>query len=170
MRIRLEISSDIPAIHHLHLETFPTVAEAKLVDRLRQEADPFLSLVAETEGELIGHLLFTPVTLETSPQLKVMGLAPLAVHEDFQGEGIGSALVKKGLRLCKEKEIEAVVVLGHATYYPRFGFQPAADFGIHCPYPVPSEVFMARELVLGSLGDTEGLASYHPAFDHLDEE
>lgn len=169
MRIRLEKKDDIPAIHKLHSETFPTIAEADLVDRLREVAHPYLSLVAENGGEVIGHLFFSPVKLNELPQLKIMGLAPLAVQDQFQGNGIGSALVEAGLELCTAQKYDAVVVLGHASYYPRFGFKPAWEFGFHCKYPVPKEVFMARELVMGSLEGASGIANYHPAFDQTDD-
>lgn len=170
LHIRPEIPSDFEFIRDLHAETFPTFAEAILVSRLRREASPCFSLVAECEGTLVGHLFFSPVTLEGHPHLKIMGLAPLAVQEEYQGEGIGSALVIKGLEMCRENHIDAVVVLGHATYYPRFGFQPAIVFGIECPYPVPNESFMALEIVSGSLADVEGTAYYHPAFDAFEED
>jgi putative acetyltransferase len=96
-----------------------------------------------------------------------MGLAPMAVLPARQRQGIGSALVRDGLGRCRELGYEAVVVLGHPGYYPRFGFVPASRFGIGCEYDVPAEVFMALELVPGALRGKPGTIRYHPAFAEL---
>jgi len=169
VQIQPEKPNHIPAIHELLLQTFPTDSEALLVNRLRKQANPILSLVAEQGDQLVGHLFFSPVYLQDHPNIKVMGLAPLAVEDEFQDRGIGSALVKAGLARCREQAIEAVVVLGHASYYPRFGFSPAVNFGIFCKYPVPSDTFMAIELVEGALHAASGMVHYHPEFDKMDE-
>lgn len=149
------------------MQAFDTGAEADLVEQLRQRARPLVSLVAEGPGVLPGHILFSPVTLEGQAGLQLMGLAPLAVRPDHQGQGIGSALVEHGLAACRAAGIGAVVVLGHATYYPRFGFVPASRFGLRSEYAVPDEVFMACELLPGYLESASGLIRYHPAFAEL---
>lgn len=169
VQIQLEKPNNIPAIHDLLLQSFPTDSEAFLVDRLRKNASPYLSLVAEQDHQLIGHLFFSPAHLPKHPSIKVMGLAPLAVEDEFQDLGIGTALVKAGLAMCRDQGIQAVVVLGHASYYPRFGFAPAVNFGMFCKYPVPSETFMVIELVKNALPKNPGMIHYHPEFDKMDD-
>lgn len=97
-----------------------------------------------------------------------MGLAPMAVLPEYQNKGIGSALVRAGLEQCRNLGFAAVIVLGHPEYYPRFGFKPAAGFGIDSKYDIPEEVFMAIELEPGALSDLSGRAQYHEAFDSLE--
>ena len=96
-----------------------------------------------------------------------MGLAPMAVLPEEQRRGIGSALVRAGLDECRRLDVSAVIVLGHADYYPRFGFLPAQAFGVTSEYDVPADVFMALELKAGALGTCAGLARYHAAFKNL---
>lgn len=103
------------------------------------------------------------VTLTEHPDLKIIGLAPMAVAPTHQRTRISSALVCAGLERCKQLCFGAVVVLGHARYSPRFGFAPTAHFGIRCEYDVPEEVFMAIELLSGYLKNASGTAHYHPA-------
>lgn len=163
--IRAERPIDVAAIHAVNAAAFPTADEADLVDALRAAADPYLSLVAEVDGKVVGHILFTPVTHADHPKLKLMGLAPMAVHPDHQRTGIGSALVRAGLEACRDLGMLGVVVLGHPDYYPRFGFRPAGTtFGISSAYDVPDEVFLALELVEGALTGCSGCVAYHPAF------
>jgi putative acetyltransferase len=162
--IRAETDTDIPAIHALNVAAFPTSVEADLVDALRRQAHPIVSLVAERDGTVVGHILFSPVSLVSMSDLRLMGLAPMAVAPAHQRGGIGSALVRAGLEQCRQLGFSAVVVLGHPEYYPRFGFQPAVRFGICSEYDVPEEVFMVLELVPGSLRGATGTVQYHPAF------
>jgi putative acetyltransferase len=149
------------------LSAFETSFEADLVDVLRQEADPIISLVAEVSGEIVGHIMFSPASLSGHPNLRVMGLAPMAVSPVHQNKGIGSALVKAGLDLCGKLGFVAVVVLGHPDYYPRFGFSPSSRFNIDSEYEVPEDVMMAMELLPGALSGKSGRVSYHPAFSNL---
>ncbi len=93
-----------------------------------------------------------------------MGLAPMAVLPVHQRRGIGSSLVRAGLEACTQLGFAAVIVLGHAEYYPRFGFQPASRFALRCEYDVPDDVFMALELEAGILTGKTGTIQYHPAF------
>jgi putative acetyltransferase len=167
MKIRTEAPGDRPAVRALHLTAFETRAEADLVDALRDRARPLISLIAEEAGEIVGHILFSPVTLEEHGGLRIMGLAPMAVLPSHQGEGVGSTLVDEGLAHCRKEGFDAVVVLGHPGYYPRFGFQPASRFGIRSEYEVPDEAFMILELRAGALTGVAGTVHYHPAFNEL---
>lgn len=162
--VRAEETRDVVAVHALNVAAFGGPAEAKLVDALRAQARPIVSLVAEEGGIVIGHILFSPVTLSGHEELKVMGLAPMAVAPEQQRRGVGSALIPAGLVECQRLGFGAVVVLGHPEYYPRFGFRPAKEFGIGCEYDVPSDVFMALELAAGYLQGKSGTIRYHDAF------
>lgn len=167
MRIREETEIDQPVVYAINAAAFPSEAEAKLVDRLRQHASPLISLVAEDGAEVRGHILFTPVSLGSHPELRIMGLAPMAITPEYQAQGLGSALVKAGLEKCNEMKIGAVVVLGHPEFYPRFGFRPAAEFDIHSEYEVPVENFMVLELDEGYLKKYQGCIQYHEEFGKL---
>ena len=167
MLIRNEIPGDRVAVHALNAAAFETAAEAGLVDALREQARPLVSLVADDGGAVIGHILFSPVALPGHPGLAIMGLAPMAVAAAHRGRGVGSALVREGLERCREIGCDAVVVLGHPAYYPRFGFVPAAGFGIGCEYDAPAEAFMILELRPGALAGAGGTVRYHAAFAAL---
>jgi putative acetyltransferase len=167
MLIRSEHPAEVDAVRAVNTAAFETSAEADLVDALRAEASPLISLVAADDGAVVGHILLSPVVLPDHPQLRIMGLAPMAVLPSRQRRGIGSGLVRAGLEACRELDVDAVVVLGHADYYPRFGFRPASRFGIDCEYDVPDEVFMALELRPDSLAAPSGIVRYHPAFGRL---
>lgn len=163
--IRPEAPADRSAIHQVNELAFGSRAEADLVDALRAEARPFLSLVAVQDDKVVGHICFTPVTIESDGVVSTaMGLAPMAVLPDLQNQGIGSALVRQGLEECRRLGEEVIVVLGHPDFYPRFGFVPAAPLGIRSEYPVPDEVFQIAELRPGALEGRRGLVRYHPAF------
>src|ERR1041384_7412983 len=144
--IRAEEQRDWAAVRAVNVSAFETPAEANLVDALRDQAQPLVSLVAEDDGAIVGHIMFSPVSLVGHPALRIIGLAPMAVAPEQQRKGIGSALVRAGLEHCKQLGFGAVVVLGHPAYSPRFGFFSSARFGIGCEYDVPEEVFMVVEL------------------------
>jgi putative acetyltransferase len=163
----MEQPGDVAAIDAVNRAAFNQPNEATLVALLRKEASPLVSLVAETDGELVGHVLFSPVTLTGHPGAALMGLAPMAVAPPMQRRGIGSMLIRAGLDACERLGCEGVVVLGHAQYYPRFGFRPASAFGLRCEYDVPDEAFMARELAPGGLAGKRGTIKYHAAFAHV---
>ena len=167
MLVRAEKECDRETVRAVNLSAFDTSSEAELVDALRQQAQPVISLVAEEYGEVVGHIMFSPVSLSGHPNLKVMGLAPMAVAPTHQKKGTGSALVRAGLDQCRQLDIVAVVVLGHPEYYPRFGFSPASQFGIDSEYDVPEEVFMAMELQPEALSRKTGKMRYHPAFSNV---
>jgi putative acetyltransferase len=165
--IREESSEDHEAVFDINTTAFPSPAEAELVDVLRAQADPILSLVACAGELVVGHILFTPVTLSGHPELQLLGLAPMAVSPERQNTGIGRRLVRAGLERCRGLRAQAVVVLGHPKFYSRFGFEPASRFAIDSDYDVPDEVFMAQELFPGVLQDVAGRISYHAAFADL---
>ena len=167
MLIRIEKEDDKAAVYQINAAAFETTAEANLVDVLREQAEPTISLVAENDATVIGHIMFSPVTLSTDPDLKLMGLAPMAVIPAGQSQGIGSALVRAGIEHCKELGFRAVVVLGHSEYYPRFGFVPASRFNLRWEYDVPDEVFMAMELEPGAFDGKSGVVKYHAAFSNV---
>lgn len=165
MLVRLEEPKDWAAVHALNAAAFATTAEADLVDTIRRQVDPIVSLVAEHDEATIGHILFSPVTCTGYTHLKLMGLAPMAVAPEHQRKGVGSALVRSGLARSKELGFGAVAVLGHPEYYPRFGFLPARQFGIGCEFAAPPEAFMIIELKNGHLEGKSGTIRYHSAFD-----
>lgn len=167
MLIRNEQEADRETVYAVNAAAFKTEAEAKLVDVRRAHAHPIVSLVAEEHGEIVSHIMFSPVSLSGDAHLKVMGLAPLAVTPQYQRKGIGSALVHAGLEQCKQLGAVTVVVLGHPNYYPRFGFTHSSQFGIDCEYEVPEEAFMVMELQPGALRGKTGRVTFHEAFNNV---
>jgi putative acetyltransferase len=164
VRIRSEETGDARHIRAINVAAFQGDSEANLVDLLRQRADPLISLVAHDGEHIVGHIMFSPVTLSSGDEFFGMGLAPMAVAPVKQRQGIGSALVERGLEECRLIGMEAVVVLGHPQFYPRFGFAPASRFGLRCEYDAPDEAFMALELRGSALKGKTGTIRYHPAF------
>ncbi|HEX8140742.1 MAG TPA: N-acetyltransferase [Pyrinomonadaceae bacterium] len=161
--IRAETAEDIPAIRQVNELAFGQPDEADLVDALRATAQPHISLVAVSAGRVVGHIFFSPVTLEAEDSVLILGLAPMAVLPEYQKRGIGSQLVQEGLKECQRSGCEVVVVVGHPEYYPRFGFIPASQKGLRCEYPVPDEAFMVTELRPNALVG-RGLVRYLPEF------
>lgn len=162
MEIRREQKRDFEQIFSLNALAFESEGEAKLVDILRSVAG-FISLVADEDSKIVGHIAFSPVTLNGQPT-NFTGLAPMSVLPEFQRNGIGGKLIRAGLDECRKAGYGAVFVLGHIGYYPRFGFEPASNRGFKCEYPVPDEAFMVLELVSDSLADLNGLIKYDRAF------
>jgi len=167
MLIRSENEKDIKAVHSLNTSAFGTEAETNLVDALRKKTHPYSSLVAEGNNEVVGHILFTPVSLSGHSEINIMGLAPMAVAPEHQKKGVGSKLIHAGLERCKELRFGAIVVLGHSEYYPRFGFLPSSHFGISCEFKVPEEAFMVIELQSGYLSGKSGIIKYHAEFKNV---
>lgn len=126
---------------------------------------PQLSLVAEHDGEIVGHILFTKLIIKDGDkQHESLALAPVSVLPNYQRKGIGSALIRTGLQFARELGFPSVIVLGHEDYYPRFGFTPACDKGIRSPFFVSNESFLALELRDGSLDDVKGTVVYPKEF------
>ncbi|GGJ99942.1 N-acetyltransferase [Lentibacillus kapialis] len=166
--IREEHKNDIADITKVNNSAFEQESEGSMVEAIREtnNFDPHLSLVAETEtGEIVGHILFSVVTIATKEgAAKTLALAPMSVKPQYQKQGIGSSLVKQGLRRCKDLGYSSVIVLGHADYYPRFGFIPASKKGIKPPFEVADEFFMVYETKTGALDNVEGTVNYPDAF------
>lgn len=163
MRVRAEEAADIPRIHAVNRTAFESATEAILVDALRAQADVISLVAAEADG-IVGHIMFSPVRLSGAEDVRAMALAPMAVVPERQRSGIGSALVRDGLESCRRHGVEAVFVVGHPAYYPRFGFSLASGFGITCEFEVPDEAFMVLELVPGALRGRTGQVFFHEAF------
>jgi putative acetyltransferase len=163
MSIRRERERDIPAVRAVNVAAFGSPTEADIVDMLRPMAG-VISLVAEEDGELTGHIMFSPVRVAGAPTLRAMALAPMAVAPRCQRNGIGSALVREGLEECRRAGADAVFVVGHPSYYPRFGFTPAGALGFTCEFDVLDEAFMAVPLVAGALGGCAGTVYFNEAF------
>ena len=165
VHIRPEAPADITEIHHVLTAAFGRPQEAALVAALRREGVPTLSLVAVHASQVVGHLLLSPVIIKSSAEsFPALGLGPLAVSPPYQRKGIGEALVRAGLEYCLPEGHEIVLLVGHPDYYARFGFAPAAGFGLTCEFPVPESFFLALELRPGALQGTRGLVFYHPQF------
>jgi putative acetyltransferase len=164
--IRDESRSDLDSIRGVNRQAFGRNDEARLVDSLRNGGYGRISLVADVQGQTVGHILFSRLAIATDREdVEALALAPLAVLPTHQNRGIGSALVREGLRLGLERGHRIVFVLGHPEYYARFGFSPALASPIRSCYA--GESFMAMELVPGALARLEGDARYPPPFAAL---
>jgi putative acetyltransferase len=154
---------DEPAIAALNRAAFGGDDEARIVDALRANGGVVLSLVALVADEVVGHIVFSPVSIDGAPD-RAIGLAPMAVLPEHQRRGVGTALVREGLARLTAAGHGAVVVLGHPDYYPRFGFERASRFLLRCAFECPDEAFMAMELRAGALGQQPGVVRYRPEF------
>jgi putative acetyltransferase len=166
MNIRGETLLDYPAIAEVNILAFGKEDEAQIIEKIRDSDRyiPELSLVAEVEDVVVGHILFSYIDLIGEETLRVLGLAPMAVHPQFQRQGIGSALVQKGLEIADAMGEAIVIVLGHPPFYSRFGFQPSVNYKIQCPFEVPEDVFMVKPLK-NYQEKYKGQVVYPPAFE-----
>jgi putative acetyltransferase len=165
VEIREEKQSDRDAIHKLNMTAFDSGSEANLVDKLRLSCKDYLSFVAIEDGVVVGHILFTPVTVDGCIA-KGMGLAPMAVLPSHQRKGIGSNLVSHGLEFLRTNACPFVIVLGHPEYYPRFGFELASKFGLKCQWEwIPNEAFMIVIFDNTILPETGGTVRYVDEFN-----
>ena len=160
-----EQQQDIQAIREVNIRAFGQNQEADLVDRVRQSGDDLISLVAIIQNKIAGHILFSPATIEGKDKtIRGMGLAPMAVLPEYQRQGIGAELIRTGIERVKKAGYPFVIVLGHAEYYPRFGFEPASRYGIRCEWEVPDNAFMILVLNESEMQQSAGLARYQPEF------
>jgi putative acetyltransferase len=161
--IRLERADDGPAIHSVHEAAFERPDEADLIDQLRSEGVVLLSLVAEFEGRIVGHILFSRMSIETSPgEISAVALAPMAVLPEFQRRAIGGQMIRQGIDSLGGQGERIVIVLGHEHYYSRFGFSTEKASSLQSPFP--PEAYMAMELVAGALEGVRGKVRYAAAF------
>ena len=165
--IRAESPADAAGIHAVNEQAFGQPMEANLVETLRKTCDTAVSLVAEDDGLIVGHILFTPVVVETgSGPVAGMGLAPMAVLPDRQRQGIGSGLVAAGVEMLRSRQCPFVVVVGHPEYYPRFGFERASRHRLESQWnEVPDEAFMVLVLDPDAMSGVSGVARYRREFD-----
>lgn len=167
IEIRREESLDYMAVTEVIREAFLRPAEADLVNALRTKSD-CISLVALSAMLVVAHILFTPVeVIGPGAMARVAGLGPMAVRPAWQRKRVGSQLVREGLEECRRFGYEALVVLGHPEYYPRFGFVPASRFGLRCEFAAPDEAFMAQELCSGVLRAGGGVVRYASEFSKV---
>ena len=167
LQIRTDAPADYTAIDEINRAAFEGDDESRIVRGLRESGHLTLSLVAEREGEVIGHIAFSPTTITAESAESVtdaIGLGPMSVVPELQGSGIGSMLVERGLEMLRDGGHSIVVVLGHAKYYPRFEFAPSIDFGIRWEHPARPEAFMVMELREGALAGVSGVVRYRPEF------
>ncbi|MCJ7510828.1 MAG: N-acetyltransferase [Dehalococcoidia bacterium] len=166
--IRPETAEDYAAIREVTLLAFGQEKEARLVEDLRHLSDfiPELSLVAVRAEHVIGHILFSPMVIETEKgEVPALSLAPMSVRPECQNEGVGSQLVREGLKRCRSLGHEVVVVVGHPDYYPRFGFSSARAKRLEAPFEVPDEAFLVLELTPGALAGIAGVIKYPPPYN-----
>jgi len=167
--IRREHPGDEAAVHRVNERAFDGPDEASIVNALRANGGVVLSLVADLDGTVVGHILFSPVRIDPEGTLvSVVALAPMAVTPEHQRRGVGGRLVREGLDLLRAAGHGAVVLVGHPEYYPRFGFTPASRFGLRCEFPeVPDEAFMAMELSPGALARGTGIVRFRREFQQV---
>lgn len=171
--IRQERKDDYDKVYELVRAAFARADhtnhdEQDLVVRLRNSAAfvSELSLVAEMEGEIVGHILFTRAVIrQGTREHETLALAPLAVTPDYQGKGIGGRLIKAGHRVAQELGFKSGLLVGHPAYYPRFGYRPAETFGIVTDLELPADVFMACELTEDGLDGVQGRVEFAPEFN-----
>jgi putative acetyltransferase len=163
LHIRRARPEDAEAIHAVHESAFGRIDEAWMVASLEAAGAVVLSLVAERDREVVGHVLFSPVSIDgPAGRFGAVGLAPLAVRPGQQRGGVGSLLVRTGLDELRTLGHTACVVLGHVAYYPRFGFEPAWHFDLRWEFGGTRASFMAVELVPGALRGRSGVVRYRP--------
>jgi putative acetyltransferase len=170
--IREEREEDREAIRAVNEKAFGQPDEADIVDRLRKSCSGLLSLVALEGNEIVGHIQFSPAKIEGSAKtIEGMGLAPTAVLPERQRRGVGTHLVKRGIEMLRSRSCPFIIVLGHAEYYPRFGFARASMHGIRSQWEcVPDDAFMILILDQSVMEGASGVARYRDEFDEAMQE
>ena len=160
--------ADAAGILAVHRAAFGRDDEARLVAHLQAAGHNSFELLAEQDGAVVAHVLFSPIRSEHGDDGRALGLAPVAVLPGWQGRGIGTALIRQALAALHERGVPAVVVLGEPAYYARFGFAPASRHGLVDTYGGGDD-FMALALRPDGLDGRHGRVDYAPAFDLLTE-
>jgi len=165
--IREEQPADAPAVRTANEQAFAQPEEANISEKIRANCSDVLSLVAAHKGKVVGHIFFSPATIETDRGLvEGMGLAPMAVLPEHQRQGIGSSLVRRGVELLRERSCPFAIVLGHPEYYRRFGFEPAGAYGLQSQWEGgPDEAFLVLFFDESLKSHTGGTARYRDEFD-----
>jgi putative acetyltransferase len=162
IEIRGEYPDDVAAVREVNRLAFGQEQESNIVDALRTNGAALLSLVATVDGQVVGHIMFSPLTV--AENVKALALGPMAIAPEYQRQGIGTRLIEAGNRKIKDAGYPFIIVVGHAEYYPRFGFRRASEYGIKCEWDVPDEVFMLLVLNEAKMQGASGLAKYRHEF------
>lgn len=167
IKIREERKADYDAIRIVNDQAFGTLVEGNIIEKLRKACQETFSLVAVLDERIVGHIFFSPVTIDNEEKQVIgMGLAPMAVLPELQNQGIGSLLVKEGLRRIKETDCPFIIVIGHIEYYPRFGFERASKYGLKCQWDgVPDEAVMILWFNQSMIDHVSGVAKYRDEFN-----
>ena len=164
IEIREERSDDRAGVRDVNNRAFGQEQEANIVDALRANGAVLLSLVATMNDRVVGHVMFSPITVG---DVTGAALGPMAVLPEHQRQGIGGVMIEMGTERLKRLGYPFIIVLGHAEYYPRFGFKPASLFGVTCEWEVPDEAFMLLVLDETKMRDVSGLARYRHEFSSV---
>lgn len=165
--VELRREAEVPAIRHAEEQAFNEDDEARVVEMLSASGRATLSLVALVDGQVVGHVLFSPLTVEDTPvDLRWVALGPIGVLPRFQGRGIGSRLVRGELDGCRSQCFDGIVLVGDPGYYGRFGFVPTGDHGLTCVYG-DGPAFQLEELREGALERVSGMVRLSPEFDEF---
>ena len=168
MIFRPEQSHDVETLHAVERAAFGREEEADLVDQIRASGGITLSLVAVDGNEIVGHVLFSPVTIRSGrDEFHALGMGPVAVRPDRQRQGIGSGTIRAGLDRLRQQGHEIVVVEGDPAYYSRFGFQDASRYGLSCEFNPPPGCFMVFQLRADALAGRTGTVYYLPEFQNV---
>jgi predicted N-acetyltransferase YhbS len=166
IRIRQEVTKDYNRVYKITKLAFGQEKESILIEKIRKGPNfvPELSLVAEKDNKIVGHILFSKMKIVGESEYETLMLAPLAVIPELQKQGIGGKLVKKGIEKAIELGFNSIIVVGHKDYYPKFGFQKASKWDIKCPFEVPDEAFMGIELTEKALENKAGVVQFPEEF------
>lgn len=165
IEIREEQPADVDAVREINRQAFAQEQEGRIVDALREAGGVVLALVAIVNGTVVGHILFSSLTVESEVGA---ALGPMAVSPASQRRGIGSQLVAQGIERLRARGCPFIVVIGHPEFYPRFGFGPAAAQGLTCDWELPAEAFMVNVLNPEVGRRLKGRVQYRPEFSTVE--
>lgn len=164
IHVREERPEDVVSIREVNRRAFGQDQEGNIVDALRSNGAVLLSLVAMQDDQVVGHVLYSPISVGSATGA---ALGPMAVVPEFQRQGVGGTLIETGNRIIKDRGYPFIIVLGHAEYYPRFGFVPARSRGIQCEWDVPDDVFMLLVLDEEKMRGVSGISKYRQEFSTI---